>query len=337
MAYSNEFYVELARDKRVGSPDYFDRYFYFGVQPDDVSDQLIDSALAELADQAGLRVEEVRQVSKRRGSVVFEKLLLRRDRLSSLQRAGVLHLLADIWDDLPDEMFTASGRRAVLLGAELLPDACGDALDLNRLSEDSSHLLFTASVLSNVVRPPNTEDEPPSVPQWITDLIDRFVERAFGSLDEASHEPLERQEEWVIPLLLRLRELTTADTVTQWLTDRLDESAWTVEDLAVALVPVATTHGGGRPTKVLAHADVLESLVALLPLDWIIDRLEGLEEAGEPLDRLTMTEDDLTFENRIRHAKAAIRIRLEQGNIPGAESPDEDDDSETVIERTVEE
>lgn len=335
--YGNELYTDLARHKRVGSADYFDRYFYFGVQPDDVPDQLIDKALAELADQAGPCVRELRQVSKRRGSVVFEKLLLRRDRLSSLQRSGVLHLLADIWDNLPNEMFTATRTRAVLLGAELLPDAGGDALDLDRLTEDSSHLLFTAGVLANVVRAPNNEDEAPTVPQRVTGLIDRFVERALAFLERASNEPLEGQEEWVIALLFRLRELTTAETVTQWLMDRLDESAWTVEDLAAALVPVATTYGGGRPTKVLAHADVLESLVALLPLDWIIDRLEGLEEAGEPLDRLTMTEDDLTFENRIRHAKAAIRIRMEQGDLPGAESTDVDDDSKTVIERTEEE
>lgn len=327
MQYGNEFYTDMARHKRVGSADYFDRYFYFGVQPDDVPDRLVDSALDELDDKAGLHVQALRQVSERRGSTVFEKLLLRRDRLSSLQRAGVVHLLADIWDDLPDEMFTATKRRAVFLGAELLPDADGDALDLDRLTEDSSRLLFTAGVLSNLVRPTNTEDETRVVPQWITDLIDRFVERAFGSLEEASHEPLEGQEEWVTALLFRLRELTTPQAVTDWLVNRLDDSAWTVEDLAAALVPVATAYGAGRPTKVLAHADVLESLAALLPLDWIIDRLEGIEEAGEPLDRLTMTEDDLTFENRIMHVKAVIRGRIEQGKLPGAASTGEADDT----------
>jgi hypothetical protein len=319
--FGDEFYEALAQRRQVGSADYFDRYFHLGVQPDDVSDQLLYAALTEFEDDPGPMVEKLRDIAARRGSVVFEKLVRSRANLSGAQCAGVFHLLATIWDSMADEMFVSTKRRAVLLGAELLLRAQPDRLDLDALMSTSSSLVFTAETLSRVVKFDEGE-APTALPGWISQWQQTFNDRAFDALDRAKTEPLEGQEEWVVPLLFRLKEIASPTRVTQWLQTNLAKESWSVEDLAAALVPVATSYGEGRPKRVLAHADVLESLRALLPIDWIVERLPGLDDAGEPIDRFSMTEDDLTFENRVRHVKAVLRQRRDAGELShGNESP----------------
>jgi hypothetical protein len=320
--YGSDFYEKLAKQQRVGSADYFDRYFFFGVQPDDVSDQLVDSAIAELEASEGPKARELREVFSQHAGVVFEKLVRRRDDLSENQRAGVFLLLADGWEELPDDMFVSAKIRSQLLGAELLAGAPPERIDLERLVSSPSHRVFAGAVFSRLIKPDDQEMSRTALPAWITELVDAYVERAFLTLDEAKSVSLEEQEEWVVPLLFRLRELAGPERVTEWLQMNLGTSAWSVEDLAAALLPMATAYGGGRPTKVLAHADDIGLLKELLPIEWVITHLTGLEEAGEPLDRLTMTEDDLTFEKRIRHVKAVIRDRLEKGElVPYENSP----------------
>lgn len=55
MEYGSRFYPELAAARRVGSAEYFDRYFHLGIGPDDLPDATVAAALTEVLDGSPVR------------------------------------------------------------------------------------------------------------------------------------------------------------------------------------------------------------------------------------------------------------------------------------------
>ncbi len=48
MEYGSSFHPEMTAARRVGSSEYFDRYFHLGIGPDDLRDATIAAALNEV-------------------------------------------------------------------------------------------------------------------------------------------------------------------------------------------------------------------------------------------------------------------------------------------------
>ncbi len=75
MKYGGQHSAELGRDHRVGNEMFFERYFHFGVPPDDVSDKLIRDVLTEITTgEIGAAVKAPRQAAPSRGERIISKL-----------------------------------------------------------------------------------------------------------------------------------------------------------------------------------------------------------------------------------------------------------------------
>jgi hypothetical protein len=124
----------------------------------------------------------------------------------------------------------------------------------------------------------------------------------------------EADDQDVLALLLRWRDLCGADEPRRWLAEQL-ASPWDVRDVAGLFVPIATSHGSGAPRKRLAEVSI-SSLAELLPLEDVLNSFAG----GQPVDDtvLWQLEKDVTFAGRVAFADAVLTNRWHQRNTASA-------------------
>jgi len=308
--YSAEFYVELDRDQRIGSANYFDRYFQFGVAPWDIPDKAVEEAAAELeAGTPGQAVERLRRIASERGDLLLDKLGRIAPELARTSKVELLVFLASVYASLP----TGGGAiivlpprtRASMLGGELLstlddlPTGEHQAL-LERLVVFGLGLEFVAKSLDNALR--DFEEDKRAVPTWTEQLRAAVATRLEGALNELAQQPLSETSGVVLLAFLWTR-LGNRETVQRWLMKNVGnaENVWTLEDFVGLLTPVGTAYLENKTLKILGTYPISD-LTELLPIDWIKQRLEIRNKDL----RGPFNERDVSFANRKRAAKRAI-------------------------------
>ena len=108
----------------IGNPDYFDRYFAFGVPAEDIADSVVTAAMRQLSRNIeGPEVDELSRYLLRDTDKIVRKLQAERDR-GPVPVGPLIGVLAKFYDQVPPgHLFTSRPQLAVtLLACTLLGD-----------------------------------------------------------------------------------------------------------------------------------------------------------------------------------------------------------------------
>ncbi|MET4727681.1 putative KAP-like P-loop ATPase [Lysobacter enzymogenes] len=199
MAYGSEWEKAWGRNRRVCSRFYFQRYFAYGVPPNDVSDRAIDTIISSApgAEQKAI-AESLLALVQAAPSACIRKFRQQADSITSSQAMALLPVLPCLGDVIPQERgpFIAAGTQGQLaiLIANLLGKVESDP-DRMRLAESIVETATPLTFAAEIVRWWHPKSEQEASPRLIPDdelqgLKAHLVVRAAQS-DEAK--PLYRQ------------------------------------------------------------------------------------------------------------------------------------------------
>lgn len=308
-------YDELARRRRVGSHLYFDWYFHLGLGPDDVPDAVLAAAVQRA--EAGNVDEALAAVlpsltSDAEGTLDRLRLVLPQERS---RRTSLIGFLAAVARVTP-----AAGLlgRARIVGRSLVEEALlsaavagvGDTA-LEEIGKHGGAEMVVSTAVAIV-----TDREKQDHDQFDVEALARATaKRVRDRLDVLGKRSVEEaDDEDVLALLFRWRDLCGADEPRRWLGQQV-AGPWDVRDVAGLFVPIATSHGSGAPRKRLAELSV-SSLAELLPLEDVLNSFAG----RQPVDDTALweLEKDVTFAGRVAFAAAVLTNMWHQRNTANA-------------------
>jgi hypothetical protein len=274
MSYDGPYYKEAALAQRVGSAEYFDRYFYLGISPDDVADSVVGEAVVALTQ--GRRDESVAAVeaSIAAGGAAFDKVR-RFAPVEADSAAALLRWLAGVESTIPKDYLNVSAMIARPWGDQLF----GVAVPDNAMAYVEE--LVTLSTLQSVgwraVRAMHADEE--NVCAELLEAVAEVVGRSVGTCLAGPAQ----DAEGLINQMLILAELTN-ETPDLW--RPIDEGRWTVLDALTLFVPLSVSAMG-----------------QLLGMDRLCQELDGVP-VPEPED-----ESDASWESRgLRGLLIALRL-----------------------------
>jgi hypothetical protein len=124
--YPAEWEKTWAREKRVCSESYFDRYFSYGIRSNDISDQTIDRVLelARLNDAAALKDELTNTISEKNSARLLEKLRAQESTLDPETSINLARAIAEVPNKFPKRegmaFFSSPSLQATILIRNLL-------------------------------------------------------------------------------------------------------------------------------------------------------------------------------------------------------------------------
>jgi hypothetical protein len=299
MSGADYMYEQMYRDKRVGSPDYFDRYFQFGVPPSDLSDALVAQAAAELREGApSTAVHELTAYVGSKGDQVVSKLMVHVEAFTPHQKSLVLRYLAKIFSALggPETeslmgAFAPQDRAAVWAGT-LLNSADLDNLDVALFVRERDGPRLLVNALYHAYAPGRDT----GAADW---SLDAFVERAADalrarlegifdlSLDEADDD---------IWILAEIATMERSGNTKEWFRSNEAKAKWHKEELLGVFVGVSVSYGTELKKRVSSfsrkHFDALIGL----------DRLNEYLPSGSPPNGDEFDQADVAVANRAKRA-----------------------------------
>jgi hypothetical protein len=309
--FSTEFWEELDRRRRVGSPHYFDRYFGQGLAPDELSDVAIDDALEKIrsGDSSGrVSLEALLKIDADR---VLSRLYLLRSETPIEDQLRILVGLALARDQLPDATtFALSPRRRTERWAALvITQASKEEIPLADIlqplvaSQSGFHTLLSAVDIAleelrrtNGPLPPNLE------------LVRKVVvARVNGELQTLREVPIQKQlHDDLLWFLYSWGRIDSTVKMREWVADRLRTGEWDIVDLAAVCVPVGTSFGTGSGPRPVLSDFLMNELDGLVEWGFARTLLKGI--AGQP--DVAVDRYDVSFKNRREIASTALRRRL---------------------------
>jgi energy-coupling factor transporter ATP-binding protein EcfA2 len=302
-----------AERQRVGSSEYFDRYFFLAVQPDDIADAVVQGAIEEaITGTTGPSTETLLRRLNEAAEACVDKL--RRFSPDDPHKArALIPFAASIANSVPEAgLFGRSQAVARVWLSELLESA--DLSDPTSILSDliSHGSLGTAIgglLTAKQLRDRRGDDANPAM----TPLTDLAIDAIRAQLVEYSEILPWDLPPGVIQLLNEWRQLAGVDPVRDWLHEVLDVGAWKTEDFVALCVPLAYSASG------ISLSD--------MPLEWF-DEVIGIEFALSRFAPTTQATDinwevrtDTSFEERRRRAHAILSRQIPAQ--PAGEANDE--------------
>lgn len=301
----------LAEERRVGSSEYFDRYFHLGVAVDDVSDNEVKAALGEVArgiqGAATMRVvERVDQAAE----PLFDKLA----RFAPTDPESSRRLLPwalELQARAPERGLLGRSRIvASLWASEVLENAdLTNPEEILALCVRRVGLEQVVAVTRRMVgRMRKAGQEPSSEQAMFASLV---VGSIRDALERAKNSPLEASIEEVGTLLYGWRDLVGADPVRAWLHGAVDDAVWALEDVAALFVSVGRIVG----TNIVQLSGwEQESFDEMLGTDFALQRFQPPTPLPEAHWHESVT---ATFEARRSHAIASLaRLAQNRNQLP---------------------
>jgi hypothetical protein len=291
-SFSRAYLDDIGRRRGVGHPDYFDRYYAFGVPTEDIADSVVAEAMQELVDgTSGAALEEFSRRLLTDTDKLVRKLSGLRDEIS-LPAQPLIQRLADVFDQIPSgSIFTSRpDLNVVMLTCELLVQldpADGTATLISMAIADGGTELAVRSMrtfrqLSSAAVPgkllPLTWMEAAEV--TTSEIVKERLNRALS-------EPLADVPTRLFKELIWSWHDVDAPGVSQWLREQVAAGRW---DLLEVLAKYITFDKGPAgetlPQPMLGELNLGE-IDDLFGLDTVMAQLhEGIDSA-EPVDRWT--------------------------------------------------
>lgn len=294
--------------KRVGSKDYFDRYFVFGVPEDDISDGKINELVNELDGAKEGAAEEIGKLIDKDAVLALRKL---RDiqETSGLPSKPLLTLLAgnflslkgsDGWFSSPPEWIV----EAMVKNA--LPKV--DAADRKHVFETLSTSLSGLMMLIHTYIRSDVDKAEPLEPELHQVMIDALKQR----MEELGEKKLKDFSVDDYKLLYPYKVMVGGQELTDWLWAGVEAHGWEPIDVLAHIVSEATSYGSEGAKKTIGQLDndTLENYFGL-------DRLLSLKE--EEVKAVVLDDDwshhgeEPTFENKRNYVLRLLRSRYDIG------------------------
>lgn len=308
---------ELALGRRAASSEYFDRYFYLMVPPNDVSDAQVHQALAELVNgHSADSTEAVLRLMPVASEAILDKLRRFTPRDPKSARS-LLRFAAEMVVRAPELGLL---KRTGIVARSWLSELVGTA-DLARPEEVLTELLTViplydlGDALRRVqkARAERGDDLTADQAAFRTLVLDALLAELETQAQREADET-----EGVVGLLSLWKELSDREGPREWFRTVLGTSPWKLETVVALFVPVATILGTDIRRLSGFNAGLLDEL---LGIDFVLQSFTpspapSVDDLGDWLD-----ESDTSFSNRIRLAHAELwRISNERSPSP-AERP----------------
>lgn len=287
--------------RRIGSEYYFDRYFQLGVPADDISDAEVRVEF-QLATEAEGNPGRLIAMLNRSPQVVYDKVyaIWRADGRPSTP--GLISVIMG-WIDSQDRPDGKVDLVDVDLWLAQLVLAAGEGM--TPVIED---VLSSRRGLYHLVRGISygfADRIGDSNCPLIVELIERSLLEKLR-VDTASAITDDRLP-WCLQYFSRLNR---RDTISMWLEEILDRTAWRTADFIACFVPVSTSVTGRALRSDLAFSE----LHAILPIPRIAERLAQEIDAHEQL-QFDDTDFDISLDNRRRRGLILLaRFRRDRLN-----------------------
>lgn len=300
----------LSADRRIGAPEYFDRYFQLGIPPDDVPDARVGQAVQALIteENESTNVAWLFEALVEHRGLVLGKMYgaWTSSEVDTDATTRLIKFLAGVYEgelDYRGEILGPNGQIEAWIGellAQSPTDRCGLLLDAALTSPRGLRLICRA--LSRASHDPSLRDTP------------GFTAAACSAtchLREAMRTAIERpvhEVEDVVWMLVDATRFTDGEEARLWLSEALNSSSWTTRSFVGCFTPVTYMVGGSKP---YLGSFCLAELVRLVPLHVVVETLEddlaeheGAAQGREsPFDR----DRDTSFEHRIERSLSALR------------------------------
>lgn len=305
----------FSAERRIGAPEYFDRYFQLGVPPGDVPDARIASALRAIV--AGGETTGDRDWLKgalvKHRELALQKMRAAWSPATVEESARLVRLLVEVYEELSEHRGEILGPGFHVEGwiGELLSQFGGDGvLDAALALSSGRRLVCRALALAAQDHTLSSSPGFAVAASTVTDMLQDWLRSAI-------EESVESQEDvvWMLHDALRF---TSKEAVRTWLREVLDVSAWTTRDFVGCFTPLAHMVGVGASEPFLSEF-ALSALVEMLPLQDVFDRLalELDETQGRPPGRVGLEgrDRDTSFSRRIEVALAALADLRKRGPV----------------------
>lgn len=300
--YGSGFYPELATARRVGSAEYFDRYFHLGIGPDDLPDATISAALAEVL--AGSPAEawgSVVALLPTNAELVLDKM--RRLAPETPEAANrILPALASIEDRVPEGGFFGRARIVHNFWAAdlLLLAEPEDPREFVEQLAQAGGVRFLASSCAGALQSVEKEGKP-TKPSFNTIRVET-ARLMKAELDRQAGLP-PQDTSGVLSLLHDWGALEPGADQKAWTRSVVEAGAWPLPDMLGMFVPTGTISAGDGPSRPALGDAELGFLDQVLGLDYAAKRIAPLLEQGE---EAFFRDSDVSWEARVRRARGAV-------------------------------
>lgn len=297
----------------IGSAEYFDRYMYLAVPPDDFPDAKVSAAVDEVvAGAPGAAVGELMVALVDAAEPIIDKL--RRVRpADGVQARALLPFFARVAASAPNSAgFTgSSSRRAFHAISKLLPAA--SVPDPGALIDELLVHLRLNDIADAII---HAKPEDPAVLVAGSDL-DRLRseagDRLFACMESAAAVPPSQVEipcSWTVDQWVQLAG--PPDGAREWVRAQVERGNWPAEDVVAFYLSYAIYSNG---VEVLSGVD-LQKLEAHLGIDWVLGQFTPVA-SGRPLKDETR---DTSFAERRRWAHDVLAREMTNRRPPAASS-----------------
>lgn len=295
---------------RVSHPDYFDRYFSFGVPTDDIADATVRAAVVGLAE--GRRdtdaVNALAELMHVQPELAIRKIWQSAD-ATGLASVAVVRWLETWWLSM-ERHSLASGRLEGLSASIVYRLRTEQSRQLaSDIAGSVEGALFMACVTHAVDSAKNgLRDDADLRTQVTKALLDGLVPRYREHLADAGPTPLDADER-VRSLLLYWR-LHAPESLKAALQERMDEG-WDVVDTIAWLLPLRDF--GGDKQQLSEFGDH-SYITAVFDMDFVIEKVSG--RLGQSRSLNLLRDQPATDEIRREGALALVELAIEATKRP---------------------
>jgi hypothetical protein len=270
------------RRRSVGSRQYFDRYFVFGIPVDDISDTDVARAVDQIVrSEPGAERDELERRLVAEPSLILDKIATLDGITPFVEPGPLLKLLASAYDQLPEGSLTSRPEfQAYGLACQLLRRV-GDA-ELEGLLD----AMIDVGGLRLLAFASNTGDKPapPEDKKWIGVAKPLVEARAREALESHADMPLREVPASIITCIRQLAFVETAPFIREWVWGQIDSGKWELKELLGRFVNEGTAFAlGARPRKIIGAPEPA-TIDKIFGLDRLIENLGDQLDAPEIVD-----------------------------------------------------
>lgn len=282
---------QMSMDKRVGTAEYFDRYFQLGIVPSiDLPDSTVTQALVQfITQESGSALDTVLASAGDNTTYVVWKVVRACGAANASDAAQLVPLLASIWSVVPPKGGVLGADRAVLVGAagELFLRASpldADAVFSACSSKDGS-LQFATDFTKHLQSPTSRSNEDKHAVERAAEAARALCSLLDDRLAEfATHELNSNELPW--RTFLDRYNLGDELSAREWLWSVIDDptSPWTLDSVLAKCVVVEYPTQPHAKVRTRHPGNTAFSIEQFLGRDRVRKRLQKMgtvEETGE--------------------------------------------------------
>jgi hypothetical protein len=287
--------------RSVGTEEYFDRYMYFAIPPDDFADASVAAAIDEVVGGApGKAARALLDGLDDAADPIVEKLL-RFHPDDSWAARMLVPFAAQVAASTPEgNGFTRlTAQRARQWLTELLQQA--SMVDADMILEDLLEHLSINDVAAAISRAKGEPADARGMPTHLSALSAAVGDALYKQLQEAaSRTPAELgvQVPWTLAQWERFAG--DAEQSRQWLRRQVDTGSWPAEDVVAMFATVGVREDG---VEILTGVN-LPGIDQHLGIDWLLSRFTPV--GSGPRTGATASTTDTSFDERKRWAHNAL-------------------------------